>query len=424
VSRPALSRREVLRGGVLLGGAAVAGAGIAGCGDDAKADEAKATNVPGSALSAPTGGLIPFHGPHQAGITTPPPAAAILTAFDTVAPDRATLAGALQSLTVEARRLSAGVVDPARDPLEPPDDNLILGPVPAPDSLTVTVSVGASLFDSRYGLADRRPRQLVEMPAFPNDTLQPERVHGDVLVQVNGGTNETCIHALRRLMRATRDSMVVRWMVPGFNQPNTLEPGRVSTRNLLGFKDGTANLAGGDDDLMAGLVWVQAGDDEPGWTAAGSYHVVRIIRMRVEFWDRTPLRTQETIIGRKKATGAPLDGTTETDVPDFGADPDGHTFRLDGHIRLANPRSPDTEKNRILRRGFSYSLGFDAAGHFDQGLLFQSFQRDLEAGFVAVQNRLNGEALEEYITPVGGGYFFALPGVQDDQDWYGRALLN
>ncbi len=170
-------------------------------------------------------------------------------------------------------------------------------------------------------------------------------------------------------------------------------------------------------------MWVQPGDAEPAWTVGGSYHVARLIRMNVEFWDRTPLRTQETIIGRTKESGAPLDGLAETDIPDFSADPHGSTFRLDGHIRLANPRTDATEQNRIHRRGFNYAIGFDKAGQLDQGLLFQCFQRDLDKGFVTVQQRLDGEALEEYIKPFGGGYFFALPGVADSQDWLGRQML-
>jgi deferrochelatase/peroxidase EfeB len=152
--------------------------------------------------------------------------------------------------------------------------------------------------------------------------------------------------------------------------------------------------------------------------------VVRIIQNHVEFWDRTALETQEGIIGRVKETGAPLDGRHETDVPDFAADPKGKTFRLDGHIRLANPRTKATEKNRILRRGFSYQSGFGASGQLDQGLLFVCFQQDVDRGFVTVQERLNGEALEEYIRPVGGGFFYALPGVRDDGDWLGSGLLS
>ena len=57
------------------------------------------------------------------------------------------------------------------------------------------------------------------------------------------------------------------------------------------------------------------------------------------------------------------------------------------------------------------------------GLIFVCYQADLDAGFRAVQTRLNGEALEEYIKPFGGGYFFVLPGVTSADDHLGKALL-
>ena len=68
--------------------------------------------------------------------------------------------------------------------------------------------------------------------------------------------------------------------------------------------------------------------------------------------------------------------------------------------------------------------GFTRAGQIDQGLLFITFQADLEKGFIAVQNRLNGEPLEEYIKPVGGGYFFVLPGVRAPGGYLGQGLVE
>jgi deferrochelatase/peroxidase EfeB len=77
----------------------------------------------------------------------------------------------------------------------------------------------------------------------------------------------------------------------------------------------------------------------------------------------------------------------------------------------------------MLRRGFSYSRGFDRAGRLDQGLAFVSYQRSLRS-FLNVQERLRGERLEEYVLPEGGGFFFALPGVPDAGRSLGDALVG
>lgn len=128
-------------------------------------------------------------------------------------------------------------------------------------------------------------------------------------------------------------------------------------------------------------------------------------------------------MGRHKDTGAPLGMREETDLPDFSDDPDGIRTPLDAHIRLANPRTPASEENLIFRRGFSYTRGFDAAGRLDMGLAFVSYQRSMGKGFLAVQDRLSGEPLEEYILPEGGGFFFALPGVPAEGRFLGDGLF-
>ncbi|MEV4603733.1 Dyp-type peroxidase [Amycolatopsis sp. NPDC049253] len=376
----------------------------------------------------------PFEGAHQAGILEPAQRAAVVIAFLVTAADRPALRRMFRTLTATIRYLVAGGDAPAGrgsdDGLvSPPYENGVLGPGTVPDGLTVTVSVGASLFDDRFGLADVKPARLRAMDEFPNDALDPERCDGDLLLQICADHPDTVLHALRILMRATRADLQVLWQMEGFTSP----PRPSGTpRNLFGFKDGTANQEILDRaDLVDQLVWTKAGGDEPDWVTGGSYHVVRLIRMFVEFWDRISINEQQRIFGRDRNTGAPLSGRRERvageeefQIPSYHRDAHGNTVPLTAHIRLANPHDGTADDRRMLRRGFNYSAGIERNGQLDMGMIFICFNADLDRQFVAVQTLLIDEALVDYISPFGGGYFFALPGVRDADDWLGRGMLD
>ncbi|MGP3590060.1 iron uptake transporter deferrochelatase/peroxidase subunit [Vagococcus sp. WN89Y] len=418
VSEP--SRRRLLKGMGALGGALVF---TGGC---PLAHAEKTQSAPGTLSPDSRMEKQPFLGEHQAGILTPQQAAIMLVAFDVLAVDKADLVRLFRLLTQRIAFLTAG--GPAPDtpnPRLPPRDSGILGAYIAPDNLTVTVSVGASFFDERFGLAAQRPKKLQKMLRFANDSLDAALCHGDLLLQICANTQDTVIHALRDIIKHTPDLLSVRWKREGFiSEHAARSKGKETPVNLLGFKDGTANPDSSDKALMDEVVWVSEIQQEPAWAVGGSYQAVRIIQFRVEFWDRTPLKEQQTIFGRDKQTGAPLGMKHEHDVPDYSQDPEGEVIALDSHIRLANPRTAQTQSSLMMRRGYSYSLGVTPSGQLDMGLLFVCYQHDLEKGFLTVQKRLNGEALEEYVRPVGGGYFFALPGVKDADRYLAQSLLE
>lgn len=409
----------------LLLGLGVATGALLEAGSATRARAADGDNVAQAPVSDDTQQRQPFHGLHQSGVVTPRPATGIVAAFDVLAPTSDELIRLFRALSARIAFLMQGGAPPDLDPRFPPADSGILGPVVIPDNLTITVSLGASMFDERFGLAAHKPAHLVRMMRFQNDALDAARCHGDLSLQICSNTADTNIHALRDILKMMPDLLVLRWMQEGSVPVLAARPGAPpeSARNFLGFRDGSANPNAGDAAVMRKVVWVDGTSGEPAWAEHGTYQVVRIIRNFVERWDRTPLREQEQIIGRRKASGSPLSGGTEADVPDFAADPKGEVTPLDAHIRLANPRTADTAKSLILRRPFNYSNGITKAAQLDQGLLFVCYQSNVERGFIAVQQRLDGEPLEEYIKPVGGGFFFTLPGAVDAGDFLGRSLL-
>ena len=405
-------------GGVLAGGAAGAAAGYAYRGAPAD-DPTAAANaaIAGGRLPA-----VPFHGKYQAGILPGSSRATAVVSFDATAANRAELAELFQTVTDRARFLTAGGTPPPVGIDGPPSDSGVLGPTVVPDGLMVTFGVGSTLFDDRYGLAAVRPVHLTPMPSFPNDDLDPAQCGGDLILQLSAGNADTVIHALRDIAKNTRGGMQINWRIDGFTSP--ARPTGTVPRNLMGFMDGIANPPVTSAAAMNSLVWVDSSTPgEPAWAAGGSYFVVRLIRMFVEFWDRVDIEEQETMIGRRRASGFPLDASSVHATPDYPADPTGDVIPLTAHIRLANPRTAKSAPSQILRRGYNYDRGLDQVGDLDMGLIFTCFQQDLQRQFATVQKLLIGEPLTDYISPFGGGYFLALPGVTGPSDFYGRAML-
>ena len=252
------------------------------------------------------------------------------------------------------------------------------------------------------------------MKDFPNDKLNADWCDGDISLQISAFSPETCQNALRDIIKNTSHVATIRWSIDGW-APKTEAPD-AAARNLFGFRDGTGNPNIRDPKVADEMLWTGItanSQDEPAWAKNGTYQAIRIIRQMVEFWDRTPLQEQQDIFGRAKYSAAPLGKKHEHDAPDYASDPDGKRIPKDSHMRLANPHDPEfLKKHQLYRRPYNYSLGLSTAKQLDVGLILTMYQANLADGFIFVQNLLNGEPLEEYIKPFGGGYFFVLPGFE------------
>ncbi|ORV61741.1 peroxidase [Mycobacterium europaeum] len=414
-----VSRRRVLGGAALAGlaGTAVgaAGGGVAGYAT------AAGRAVDGDDDNVDLRRSYPFYGQsHQGGIATPPQRYAVFMSFSLAAG-----AGRTELQTLLARWSAAaailqrgrpvGTIQPRVEVQPPADTGEAYGLSPA--SLTVTVGLGPSLFGDRFGLAARRPAVFADLPPLNGDNLDPRLRGGDLSVQACADDPQVCYHAVRNLARLGRTIVSPSWAVLGFGRASA-GPGQRTPRNLLGFKDGTRNIA--TQAEYDRFVWVD--DSDQPWMNGGTYQVVRKIRMLLETWDVDRIGNQQRIFGRTKDEGAPLSGTGEFDTPAFAATGAGGSPLIDPMSHVALAARENNDGIMIRRRSYNYTDGLDANGQLDAGLLFISYQNDPQ-DFIRLQNRLGAhDLLNEYIRHVGSA-IFAVPPAPAEGHYIGQGLF-
>lgn len=430
----AVSRRTALATATVAA-AAGAGAGMAvasraGSGGGAAGDEA--------------GGVEPFHGERQAGIATAPQEQALFAAFDLAgtdfatgaALDRAGVAANLEALLADwsavAAALAAGEAPP-KAAVDGPDqfDAEAVAAGLAPARLTVTFGIGPAVF-AKTGLEAARPSKLAALPEFDGDELNPAWSGGDLLLQVCGDDRQVVSNAFLELRKRAVGLGALRWVQHGFS---SAPEGGGTPRNLMGFKDGSANPEAGTG-LFDERVW--AVDAEPSWFEGGTYLVFRKIRMRLPDWSMLTAEDQNLTFGRERDSGVPLSGGGEFDHPDFTAlDASGlPAVPADSHVAVVHDAA-------MVRRGYNYDYGFltqgdvssDAAadghvdGHmhaehpYDAGLLFVSFQADPQAFIDAQEQMAASDRLTAFIVAEGSAVFAVPPGAAEG-GFVGEALFR
>ena len=413
---PGLSRRSFFLGagglaasGLIVGGAAGGAGGFA---------LARAT---GSETAATADVTYPFFDQaHQGGIQTEPQKYSVFMTYDLTTSSRAAVQVLLARWTAAIAQMVKGqpIGDP--EPTNPEAVALDSGEAQGlgAQGLTVTLGLGPGLFDSRFGLASKRPALLRQLPTLPSDQLQKEYTGGDLCLSACADDPQVAYHAIRNLTRMARGTATTSWTVTGFGRASA-GPSQQTPRNLLGFKDGTRNVV--DDADFARWVWLR--DQDQNWMNDGTYLVARKIHQNIEIWDTDQISDQETVFGRTKGEGAPLSGHREFDTPNFTKkDAAGNpVISPTSHIALAAHENNGGIK--IHRRSYNYTEGIDGVGQIDAGLLFIAFMNDPKH-FIKLQTKLGSvDRLNEYIKHIGSALFAVPPG-PDTGSYIGAGLFS
>lgn len=404
--KDSISRRDFLKLSASFGvGLALGASGMAGL------DKVIPANSTETATTS--GEQVPFYGANQAGIITPQQSYMYLVSMNITSSSKSDVISLFKdwtkfvALSTSGRKMKTG-----DNPLLPPSDTgeaLEHGAA----RLTVTVGFGPSFFNKNgvdaYGISNKLPQYLKEIPRMAKDKLDDAISGGDICLQVCADNQQVAFHSARNLIRLATGKASVKWLQEGFISGANAED---TPRNLFGFKDGTANQLHQSERGYNDVVW--AGDGEPSWMQGGTYLAYRKIRMLLEVWDRSSLTDQEDTFGRHKESGAPYGKTDEFDSVNVSALP------IHSHVRLAKE-----SKQSIHRRAYSYTDGIDArTGNVNAGLLFISYQKNPDTQFIPMLRMMqNQDLLNEYAVHIGSGLYACPAGLKEGQ-YFGQSILE
>lgn len=202
---------------------------------------------------------------------------------------------------------------------------------------------------------------------------------GDLLVHINSTRVDFCFELAQAFLHDLQGQVAVLEEQAGFRY--------LDNRDLTGFIDGTENPHEPEGRAEAALL-------AEGEFAGGSFAFAQRYLHDLDKWHRLKVEAQEQVIGRTKLESEEL--------------PEEH-MPANSHVSR-NIIEEDGEELQILR----HSMPYGSAGG-ERGLFFLAYTRDLSIIDRMLANMFGtaGDGLSDrllnFVTAVGGGYFFVPP---------------
>lgn len=374
--------RGVSRRGLLLGGSAGLGLGVLGTAAGFRLTDSTPAFTSSGANTQP----VESRGRHQAGVVrpeTPQRHALVLVADLDGNPSRDQ---ALAAVAAAGDAIDTHTNAPTASTDLLPD---------GPGDLVVTIGIGPRLVQT---INSALPGAET-LPTFAgDDAIAVQHVGGDLLIAVYSSDINACQPVAHAVLNAIPRASV-RWTQSGARGTGQ---GTVA-RNPLGYHDGVIVPRSAED--LDKHVWINSGPAKDGTVA-----VIRRLRLDIQAFRKLSLAERDAIVGRKHGDGSPLSGGELMDEANLlTKSPEGdYLVPQRSHVRAAHPSF--TGSSLMLRRSYGYSNAPHTGTEADDGLLFMSFQNDLDV-FVRTQRRLDEtDDLMAFAQPTASASFLILPG--------------